>query len=137
MAITFTVVGIPIAKGRPKFWSRGNCRGTYTPPKTREYEKKVREQALPHRPNKPIEAPIALFLKFYMPIPKSTPKKYLEDMLSGKIRPTKNPDTDNLIKNLTDPLNTIFWKDDSQVVSLHAEKFYGDTPRTEVLIETL
>ena len=34
-------------------------------------------------------------------------------------------DLDNLIKFVCDALNGVFYKDDSQVVSLHARKLYG------------
>ena len=38
MKVTFTVPGIPVGKGRPRFMKNGH---TYTPQKTREYENKV------------------------------------------------------------------------------------------------
>ena len=38
MKIEFTVPGIPVGKGRPRFMKNGH---TYTPQKTRDYEDKV------------------------------------------------------------------------------------------------
>ena len=38
MKVTFTVPGIPVGKGRPRFMKNGH---TYTPQKTRDYEDKV------------------------------------------------------------------------------------------------
>ena len=38
MKIEFTVPGIPVGKGRPRFKKDGN---TYTPQKTQDYEDKV------------------------------------------------------------------------------------------------
>ena len=38
MKVEFTVPGIPVGKGRPRFMKNGH---TYTPQKTREYENKV------------------------------------------------------------------------------------------------
>ena len=35
-------------------------------------------------------------------------------------------DLDNLIKFVCDALNGVFYKDDSQVVSIHARKLYGE-----------
>ena len=137
MIISFTIQGVPIAKGRPKFFRCGNYTGTYTPAKTKRYEESVISQALPHRPSKPIEKPIALFLKFYMPIPKSMPKKNRQAITEGRLFPAKKPDIDNLCKAILDSLNKIYYKDDSLIVRITAEKIYSETPRTEVKIETL
>jgi Holliday junction resolvase RusA-like endonuclease len=52
--------------------------------------------------------------------------------LSGFLRPTSRPDTDNYIKSVQDALNGIVWKDDSQVVALIADKWYSDKPRIEI-----
>ena len=38
MRVEFTVPGIPVGKGRPRFMKNGH---TYTPQKTRDYEDKV------------------------------------------------------------------------------------------------
>lgn len=38
MKVEFTVPGIPVGKGRPRFMKNGH---TYTPQKTRDYEGKV------------------------------------------------------------------------------------------------
>ena len=70
MIIKFTVVGNPIAKGRPQFFRRGSFVGTYTPKKTKDHEESVLMQALPYKPKTPIDMPIKLTLTFYMVIPK-------------------------------------------------------------------
>lgn len=57
--------------------------------------------------------------------------------ISGDLRPIKKPDLDNLIKSILDPLNTIFFNDDKQVVSITAEKFYGEIPRVDIEIEEI
>ena len=54
--------------------------------------------------------------------------------MNGSILPAKKPDIDNLIKSVLDPMNSIFFADDKQVVILRASKFYSDTPKTEVFI---
>ena len=137
MEIAFTISGTPIAKGRPKFFRRGNYMGTYTPARTRNYEDSVISQALSYKPNSPLENSLRVKIVFYLPIPKSFSRKNKEKAIWGTIRPAKKPDIDNCVKAILDPLNTIFWNDDRQIVSMHAEKFYGDIPRTEVQIETL
>lgn len=50
------------------------------------------------------------------------------------IRPTKKPDTDNVLKVIADSLNQIAYKDDAQVVDASVRKFYSRNPRTVVCI---
>ena len=51
-----------------------------------------------------------------------------------QIMPTKRPDVDNVIKCVADGLNGIAWRDDSQIVSVLANKFYSTRPRVEIEI---
>lgn len=73
----------------------------------------------------------------YYPIAKSTSKKKRQQMLAGLIRPTKKPDLDNVIKSILDALNKVAYHDDTQIVSLSMEKFYSDSPRVEVTINSI
>jgi len=134
--IAFSILGIPVAKGRPKFFRRGNLMGTYTPTRTRHYEDSIISQALKYKPEKPLVCPVAIRLRFFLPIPQMSKKKRLQ-AIQGDFRHTKRPDIDNLIKAIIDPLNTIFWQDDRQIVSIQAEKIYGEQPRTEIEIEEI
>ena len=61
-------------------------------------------------------------------------KKKIELMEKGEIRPTIKPDLDNCVKIVADSLNGIAYKDDSQIVSVVADKYYSDTPRLELRI---
>ena len=133
--IFFTIVGIPVAKGRPKFFKRGAFMGTYTPEKTRDYADSVISQALPYKPFRPIDSPIRVELKFYFPVPQSAPKKLKLMADSEEVPVAKKPDLDNLVKAILDPLNTVFWVDDKLIVALQAVKLFSDNPRTEVSIE--
>lgn len=55
----------------------------------------------------------------------------------GEYRATK-PDTDNLQKLLKDCMtDTGFWKDDAQVASEIAEKFWADNPGIYISVEEL
>lgn len=132
--ITFVIVGLPVAKGRPKFFRKGNFMGTYTPSKTKEYEDSVISQALPHKPAVPLDIPLAVELRFYFPVPQSASKKFKLKAISGMTPVAKRPDLDNLIKSVLDPLNTIFWTDDKLIVELTAKKYYSEPPRIEVMI---
>lgn len=54
-----------------------------------------------------------------------------------ELRPTKKPDLDNVIKSILDALNKVAYHDDTQIVSLSMEKFYSDSPRVEVTINSI
>jgi len=133
MKLTLTIPGEPVAKGRPRVMKSGI---TFTPAKTKNYETLVKElfiiKYLDHRP---LEGPLRCFIDAYMQIPKSASKKKLEAMQKGYIRPTKRPDVDNLCKSITDALNGIAYRDDSQIVSCHINKRYDLMPRVEIEIE--
>jgi len=115
--IAFKIIGVPVPKGRPRFFRMGKGVGTYTPDKTRTWEDCVRLQAIQSRPQKPWEGPIVMTLTFLMPRPKSLPKKVVHHI--------KKPDTDNLAKATVDSLKGLFFKDDSQIVTLNLEKKYA------------
>lgn len=58
----------------------------------------------------------------------------LSVVFTNKRKITARPDIDNLVKAVTDALNGILWKDDSQIVSLSAEKRYGESGRITLLV---
>lgn len=58
-------------------------------------------------------------------------------MRDKKIRPIKRPDLDNVLKAVSDALNKIAYKDDSQIVGAVLRKYYGDDARTEVRVTSL
>ena len=58
-------------------------------------------------------------------------------MLSGKIRPTKRPDIDNVAKVIYDSLNKVAYHDDAAIVESRVGKFYSDNPRVEVTIRQI
>ena len=70
----------------------------------------------------------------YYPIPSSKSKKQQRLMEDGTIRPTKKPDTDNVLKVIADSLNQVAYKDDAQVVDASVRKFYSRKPRTVVFL---
>ena len=132
----FTIEGVPVAKGRPRFTRKGH---TYTPTKTRDFEDKVKEAARRAMgSSEPLETPLALGVVSHVPIPASWSKKRQEAAKNGESNPTTRPDVDNYAKLVMDACNGILYIDDSQVVNLHASKVYSDYPRIEVtLIEVL
>lgn len=120
--IKFKILGLPVAKGRPRFTKRGFA---YTPKKTREAEDGFLAQAIKHAPEKPLEGALKVVMRVYKPKPKSKPKKV-------KCWTTR-PDLDNFVKIL-DSLNGVFWGDDSQIICILATKEYGSPARTEIEI---
>jgi len=126
----FDVPGVPKAKGRPRMTRSGH---TYTPKETARYENLVRLAAQSSRIDFIANGPVTLRLWFFWPC--KSPRK-------AKPRPatyrTARPDLDNLIKAVSDALNGIGYRDDSQVVSVTAVKQYAaqdEAPHTRVEIE--
>lgn len=126
--IKLIVPGEPVAKGRPRVtkW------GTYTPEKTKNYETLVKELYFVKHKQTLLEGELKINIKAYFKIPKSASKKKRAEMISGKIRPTKRPDIDNVIKSITDSLNGVAYDDDSQIVLVKAEKYWSEEPRVEI-----
>ena len=84
-----------------------------------------------------MEGAVRAEITAYYGIPKSAGRRAGADMMSGKLRPTKKPDLDNVAKIVLDSLNGAAYKDDAAVVELVVEKYYSETPRVEVrLVET-
>lgn len=50
---------------------------------------------------------------------------------------SKTPDIDKLLRAIGDALTGIVWRDDAQVVIVHAEKHYGSPPCAHIVVEEL
>ena len=137
MKVSFTVLGEPQGKGRPRF-SRATGR-TYTPDKTAAYENLVKlEYESQCRGQRFADGEMLDRRIFaYYGIPQSASKKRKALMLDGIIRPTKKPDMDNVVKVIADSLNNVAYKDDTQIVDAMVRKFYSDTPRVKVVIHSI
>jgi len=131
----FTVPGIPVGKGRPKFSTVNGHAVAYTPAKTVNYETLVK---LAYQQQcggcKPFDKdlPLTATITAYFPIPKSVSKRKREIMQGGLVPHTKKPDADNIAKAVLDALNGIAFYDDSQVASLRVAKYYSEEPRVEI-----
>ena len=135
----FTINGLPKALKRHRHTRYGK---TYDPSK--DDKKKLLKKIKPYIPAKPIEErAIRLMVIFYMPRPKIHYRTGKFSHLLKDNHPTYHvftPDLDNLVKMVADTLNGLFYKDDSQIAQLKAEKIYcdnGDKPRTEIHIEQI
>ena len=133
--IMFTVYGEPVAKGRPRFSTRGKFPVAYTPEKTKAYEFEVGMMALAAMGGtKPLEGALEAFIYITYAVPESYSKKRLEACLSGLEKHTKRPDLDNVIKSLIDGMDKIVFFNDSQITSIHATKVYGEVAKAEVMV---
>jgi Holliday junction resolvase RusA-like endonuclease len=129
--MTFTVMGKPIAKGRPKFARRGNFVSTYTPEKTVTYENLVKLMYM-QAGGTMFEGEVAMKIEAFFELPKSAPKRVREII---NIYPhTIKPDADNVAKSVADALCGYAYKDDSQITSLLVLKNYGDVAKVVVTI---
>ena len=133
--VTFQVEGTPQGKGRPRFSNRGGFVRTYTPKQTADYETMIKASArFAMGASKPLETTVAVYLHVTKGIPASYSKKRIAACLSGQERPTKKPDIDNVLKCFLDAMNEVVYKDDCQVVTIHATQVYGTDPMVEVLV---
>jgi crossover junction endodeoxyribonuclease RusA len=135
--ISFTAYGIPAPKGSTKAFYRPGMRFpvvTDDCKRTRPWAAIIKGaaiDALKGTVSIPLAlGPVSLAVVFYMPRPKSLPKKVTEH--------TKKPDLDKLVRALKDALTGIVWTDDSQVVQLQARKVYvaeQAMPRAEIRVD--
>lgn len=133
--VMFVVYGAPVPKGRPRFAKRGAFVQTYTPEKTKSYESEVAMMAKAAMgSSEPLFSPLEAFIHLTFPIPESYSKKRSEACLSGQEKHTKKPDADNCAKALIDGMGGIIFDNDSQIVSLHVHKTYGEIAKAEILV---
>lgn len=123
----------PVAKARPRFTRTGH---TYTPSKTKTYEKAIGEywEQATQGFKFEREQAVCVNVAFGLPIPKSASKRKKEDMINGTIKHTKKADVDNLLKAVLDGLNGIAWADDSQVIRVCASKEYSTEPYVYIYV---
>jgi Holliday junction resolvase RusA-like endonuclease len=129
-AITFTVLGEPVGKAR----QRVTRFGTYTPEATVLYENLIKTEYRRQCGDQrfPDDQPLMLSVSAYYQIPASASGKKHGLMLEGKIRPMKKPDWDNVGKVVSDALNKLAYRDDTQIVECHITKQYAERPRVIV-----
>lgn len=127
--IEFTYYGEIRGKGRPRFRKIGNFVSTYTPTETRDYEMSIKESFLVECADSERfynGEQLAMELQIYQAIPKSVSKKKAQEMLEDKVKPTKKPDIDNILKSVCDALNKVAYTDDTQIVEMKIQKHYAE-----------
>lgn len=115
--IAFYVHGIPESQGSARAFVRGGKPIITTTNKNLgDWRRLVADASQEHA--QMLGGSISLRLHFYLPRPKSTPKKVEW--------PAKRPDLDKLIRAVGDALTGIMWADDSQICVIYALKNYAD-----------
>lgn len=136
--IKFTYYGEIKGKGRPRFRSMGKFVSTYTSKETKDYEMSIKEAYLNESTCTYFNnEQLVLTLNIYQAVPKATSKKKMQEMLEHKIRPTKKPDIDNILKSVCDSLNKVAYTDDTQIIEIVAKKYYAERNYMEVEIKSL
>ncbi len=134
--VTFKVDGTPVPKGRARYARRGNFISTYTPEKTRTYETLIKDAAIEAMgASEALQTPVSLYLYIRVPIPASATKKRLQAIASGEEKPTKKPDASNILKSVEDAMNSVVYKDDSQIVNIHITKVYSSVPGVDICVK--
>ncbi|MDU5143536.1 MAG: RusA family crossover junction endodeoxyribonuclease [Paenibacillus dendritiformis] len=109
---------VTVVNGKPVF---------YEPDELKAARAKLMAHLGRQVPGKPYTGPVRLIVKWCFPL---TGKR-----LDGEYKATK-PDIDNSQKLLFDCMTACgFWKDDAQVVSLVAEKFWAKLPGIYIRID--
>src|SRR5688572_28943233 len=120
--LAFTIYGTPIPKGSTKAFyvkSLGRAIVTHDNARTKPWQEAVVSAALDAVAGAvAIEDPVALDVRFYLPRPKTAPKRVT--------LPAKKPDLDKLVRAVKDGLTRAgVYRDDSQVVTITAWKFFA------------
>lgn len=132
MRIEFTVPGAPQGKERPRFTRDGH---TYTPEKTRDYERLVAWSYKSAAHAAVLSGSIRAEIVAVYAVPKSWPKRQRERALAGDLVPMVKPDLDNIAKAILDALNGVAYRDDAAVTDLTVGKRYGARPCVAVALE--
>lgn len=131
--IKFTVPGTPVPKARP----RVTRYGTYTPKRTLDYEKAIREAwkatgALPI----PAGIPIYLTVIARFAVPKSESMRRRREMV-GRLHTRDSGDLDNIVKAVQDALNKTAYADDCAIACIKATKEWALEESTIVQLTPL
>ena len=118
MTFEVRIYGLPVPQGRPRAAKlpSGQIR-VYDPVASRDWKRTVMAQAIEHRPPRLLTGALTGEMDFYLPRPKSLPKRI--------VYPVKKPDLSNCLKAVEDALRGIVYADDSAIVALRVAKHYA------------
>ena len=117
-----------LIKTRPKPQQRHRSNGRFQYDPSSKDKNKFLLQAKQFAPAKPITKDIELSITFCYRRPKNHYRSKNKELILKDDAPfykSSKADLDNLVKFVCDALNGIFYKDDSQIVSIYASKVWG------------
>ena len=137
LMIKFTIHGKPKALKR----HRPSARGGYYDPSSKD-KKQIWLQIAKWKPKMPFAGDIMIKLMFTMPRPKNHYRTgKFKHLLKDNVPEyhSYTPDLDNMVKMICDVIQGKgrMICDDSQICMLQAEKVWGFTGKTEVVIEEI
>lgn len=131
MKHTFVVEGDPVGKGRPRFTRQGRA---YTPAKTKEYEKRVKDAYIESGGPDFGEQALILRVNAIMQMPKSWSNKKRKAMTGTPC--LKRLDCDNVLKSIQDSLREVAYQDDSYIYDCGCIKTWGEIGSAVVVLMT-
>jgi len=123
--VKFVVYGTPRPQGSMRAFFRPGMKHaviTSDNAKLKPWRQQITETAIALGIT-PVEGPIVLVMDFFFTRPKSAKKR---------VGMTVKPDSDKLARGCLDALTGVAYRDDSQVVDVHARKHYGEPERVEI-----
>lgn len=117
-----------LSKERPRAGKGGHF---FTPKRTKEYERAVKEAALVFATDAPVDFPVRIVVDIVHSIPKSWPLWRANLAQQNLISPNRG-DLDNKVKAISDALNGIVFIDDVQINHIDASMKYGVRERVNV-----
>lgn len=131
-----TIYTKPVGQMRARACVRGQHASTYKAKEQEQREQTLAALLAPHAPNQPLDGPLLLYVNAHFAMPKSKPKKWVQEALCGRIRHASKPDADNIAKHLKDVMTGLgFWGDDRQVADLVVRKWYGTRDKLVIRLE--
>lgn len=122
-------------KERPRATTRGGRATVYTSSKQSRAEATILASALKLNLPPPLTGPIKLQVQVRRKMPKSWPKKRRADLLGDWV--DAKPDSDNVLKNISDAFNGVLWVDDKQVAVIHYEQIWAEYASATIIVTAL
>jgi Holliday junction resolvase RusA-like endonuclease len=132
--ITVILEGVPHPKARPRF-GRGRA---FTPTATVNYQHDLgwrAKAAMTGR--KPFRCAVRVTALFELRVPGSWTTAHRNRAITGAIKHTAKPDTDNLLKAALDSITGVVVADDPLICEVVAGKRYGINPKTVLTIQPI
>lgn len=125
----FFIPVVPVGKARARTVRQGGKVRTFTPSKTKAFEKCIAMHGKAYMQHRDIlTGPVCLTMHIRCKVPESWSHKRKTAALNQEIVPTTKPDTSNIVKAVEDALNGVLYVDDNQIVQLSVLKSYAVEP---------